>query len=429
MKNKKTIYLYIGMIGLLYPGFLISLWSYAYPNSFRYIMPIVSLLFIYLYGKRSSSIALPKKILLIWMPLLAIIFYKNQDMARGIYVYILMYLVLFLSTLCLVYGIDWIDKTVNVMLVFCIVHLLAGFFFLLNKDILLNDIVPMFEIGDNAKNILLQNIENGYMTGFTNHYSTMGMYMSLGVIVSSAFLFNKSEKSKKSEVILFVLMALGVCMTGQRGAVLFSTIAILLVYAIFCAPKTKKQIKKMVLYIIPILIIAFVAYSKIPQIKSLFERFLQDSNELNEISSGRVEYFWINALSMFMNSPILGNGWRSFKYTSISTGSANDAHNIYLQLVAEGGIIGFLILITFLATTWRVTYQSLKNNKNGTYFNPKQDAVLKVSLVYQTYFILYGFTGNPLYELQCYVPYFLFVAIGWAGYYHIRKVNRQKSRK
>lgn len=393
-------------------------------------MPVVSLFFLYLYGKKCSSIALPKKLLGIWIPLLVIIFYNNQDIARGIYLYPLIYFVLFLSTLCVVYGIDWMNKTVNVMQIFCVFHLFTGLLLLVNRDILINDIVPLFETSDNAENILLQSIENGYMTGLTYHYSTMGMYMSLGVIVSSAFLFNNSEKPKKRNIILFVLMVLGVFLTGKRGAALFSSIAVLFVYIIFHARlQTKKKIKKLLFGLITILIIVFVAYLKIPQVQSLFERFLYESRDLNEISSGRVEYFWINAISMFINRPVIGNGWRSFKHTAVSTGNMNDAHNIYLQLLAEGGIIGFLILTIFMVITWRVTYLSLKKNKTDTYFNPKQDAILKVSLAYQTYFILYGIVGNPLYDLQCYVPYFLFVAMGWAGYYHIRKVNRQKSRR
>lgn len=430
MKIKKTFYLYIGIIGLLYPGFVISMWSYVYPNVLRYIMPVVSLAFIYLYGKKTSGIALPKKLVLIWLPLLIVLFYNNQDIARGIYVYPLIYFVLFLSTLCIVYDLDWMDKTVKVMLCFCVFHLFTGLFLLFNRDILINDIVPMFQTGDNAKNILMQTIDIGYMTGLTNHYSTMGMYMALGAIVSSAFLFNNSEKTKKRDVILFALMVLGVFLTGKRGAVLFSGIAILFVYIVFYArPHTKKKIKKVLLSLFVISLIVLVAYFKIPQIQSLVGRFLHESNDLNEMSSGRVEYFWINAILMFIKSPILGHGWRSFRHTAISTGNMNDAHNIYLQLLAEVGIVGFLILIIFMVVAWRITYLSLKKNSTETYFNPKQDAILKVSLAYQTYFMLYGFFGNPLYDLQCYVPYFLFVAMGWSGYFHVRKVNRQKSRR
>lgn len=404
---------------------MISLWHIFYPGISRYILPVVSLVFIYLYGKKNRTIGLKKRTIYLWLILLFVILCKNYEIKQGIYEYLLMYIALFLTTIFLVSGVQWIDKTIHVIQFFCIVHLTLGLFFVLNKAMLINKIVPLFKTGDSAKRLLIQAIDAGYMTGITYHYSTMGMYMALGTIFFSGVLYSKEKsKAKILKVILFLLMILGLFMTGKRGPLVFSLISIAWTYMLFCLPKTEKQVERMFIGALGLIVLYVIAYMKVPQVRSLMERFTTSSGDLDELSSGRIEYFWKHAVSMFKDHPILGNGWRTFKYyivTRFGMDNPNDAHNIYLQLLAEVGIVGFLFFITYFLSSWKATYTAIKSNEKKGYIDAKQDVFLKVSLSYQTFFILYGFTGNPLYDLQCYVPYFLCTAIGWAGFYYVKK--------
>lgn len=432
MKIKvNNLYLYLGMFGLLYPGFTISLWSHLYPASLRYVVPLFSLFLIFLYGLKTSSAAAPRNLVVMFTLMFLVILYGNYDVSGGVYVYLLMYAVVFLMTLCLVSGVEWFEKAFRVIQIFCVLHLAAGLFLLFNKDLLISRIIPLFNVGDGAIALLHQAINNGYMTGLTYHYSTMGMYMSLGTIAFSGFLFNKNKKIRFREAAVFILMFLGVFLTGKRGALLFTVIAIIWVYVLLCLPRTEKQLKRMFIGAIVAVALFFTAYVAVPQVKSVIERFTSATGGLNELSTGRVEYFWLNALSMFEEHPVLGNGWRSFRRQIVAVfglNNANDAHNIYIQLLAEVGIVGFLIFAVFMIASWRAAYLAIRSNMKTENADPKCDMYMKVALVYQTFFILYGFTGNPLYDLQCYVPYFICTAVGWAGYYCMKKrVNNNKT--
>jgi len=72
-----------------------------------------------------------------------------------------------------------------------------------------------------------------------------------------------------------------------------------------------------------------------------------------DISSGRL-HFWKTSLEIVKNSPIVGAGFDAFgsAYTRFDTQSGlfriENAHNEYLQVLAEGGIFGFACLAAFL---------------------------------------------------------------------------------
>ena len=59
-------------------------------------------------------------------------------------------------------------------------------------------------------------------------------------------------------------------------------------------------------------------------------------------TSGRITLY-INALEMFKQKPILG--WGSGVFANLY---GIGTHNIYLQLLAENGLIGFILFVTLL---------------------------------------------------------------------------------
>ena len=157
-----------------------------------------------------------------------------------------------------------------------------------------------------------------------------------------------------------------------------------------------------------------------PQLKQVIDRFAVANGNLNDLSSGRIEYFWVYAIDMFLDSPIFGKGWRAFKYNGIGTLNANDAHNIYLQLLAEVGLVGFVLVLFFMIRALITTYKAIRENEVCLFLSDKSIYILKMSFAYQIFFILYGFTGNPLYDPQCYYPYILCCSIGYSAANRIR---------
>ncbi len=68
-----------------------------------------------------------------------------------------------------------------------------------------------------------------------------------------------------------------------------------------------------------------------------------------DISSGRF-LLWREALELFEQRPIFG--WGVDSYVSLSSGGVH-AHNVFLGILAELGIVGFALLSAVLVTIWR----------------------------------------------------------------------------
>lgn len=66
--------------------------------------------------------------------------------------------------------------------------------------------------------------------------------------------------------------------------------------------------------------------------------------DIDKLGNGRIA-LWKLAIKGFLDEPILGNGWRSFKDIAPESGNthATNAHNVYLQLLCETGVVGFCI--------------------------------------------------------------------------------------
>lgn len=417
--KKKNIYLFAGLFMLLLISFNISLNSTIFGIAGIYVCMFASVICILLYqynhgGLSLTAIRINRSSVATWSMLLLPILLNNQDVARGRIVYLLYYLVIIIWGFLLAEKYGWEQQAWIVIRAFCTMHFVMGLFLLANRNILLNNIVPLFQIDGGTYMNLMNAISNGYMTGLCYHYSTMGMYMSIGAIFFSGVLF-QTKRVKLRDILILIAFLVGLVMTGKRGPLIFTILALGITILVTTRQRiTRKQMQSGVIIGV-ILIIAFIiAYINVPQLKQVIGRFTMDSGDLNDFSSGRIDYFWISAIGMFLDNPIFGHGWRSFKYYGVGTLSANDAHNIYLQLLAEVGIIGFALVMFFMIRALVTTYKAIRKNEVERCLSNENACILKMSFAYQIFFLLYGLTGNPLYDPQCYFPYIICCAIGYS---------------
>lgn len=421
--KKQNIFLYIGLSLLLLLSFNVSLNPTFLRINGIYVCMITSLICMLFYGNKNGGLSfttIKRSSVVLWGTLLLPIILNNQDVEKGRIVYLLYYLAVIIWGFFLERKCGWEQKAWRIIQTFCLLHFAAGLFFLANKGLLINRIVPLFNTNDSAYRLLISSIENGYMTGLCYHYSTMGMYMAIGAIAFSGVLF-QNKKIKMRDLILFILFLIGLSMTGKRGPLLFTILSLGIAVLVTREKRfTRKQLQRGVAASL-ILIVSFIAaYINVPQLKQVIDRFAVSSGNLNDLSSGRIEYFWVYAIDMFLDSPIFGKGWRTFKYHGIGTLNANDAHNIYLQLLAEVGLVGFVLVLFFMIRALITTYKAIRENEVCLFLSDKSICILKMSFAYQIFFILYGFTGNPLYDPQCYYPYILCCSIGYSAANRIR---------
>ena len=124
-----------------------------------------------------------------------------------------------------------------------------------------------------------------------------------------------------------------------------------------------------------------------------------------DITTGRVD-FWKVAIQQFKENPILGIGWKAFWHFEFF-GANYDVHNIYLQLLCEVGIVGsILFYLLFVMALYRAIKIVIRKN-----IDEKYKKVALFSVFYQVFFLLYGITGNPLYDASFYIMYFISIAL------------------
>ena len=158
----------------------------------------------------------------------------------------------------------------------------------------------------------------------------------------------------------------------------------------------KGKIKWFIIISISILVFT-VSLNYIPALSFVFERSeqLQDSGN---VLNGREEIYK-QLLNNIDEHYILGSGIRS---TLIIT-NGNDGHNIYLQVLSELGIIGFLMVLIILLCN---VITSIKNYK-------EKNKYVNVAIYFQIFFIISGISGNVLYYIPTMYIYMLVNSSGF----------------
>ena len=142
------------------------------------------------------------------------------------------------------------------------------------------------------------------------------------------------------------------------------------------------------------------------------QRLLKRTIEGN-ISSGRFvlyEKMW----EAFLSNPIIGKGFCSLKYL----GTAQNGHNIYLQILGENGIIGISLMLIFFYGHFKKNVKKISGNK----YDKEYVIVIIFGIIVQIIFLGWGITGNPLYDIYPFILYIVMISSLNSVYYIERKI-------
>lgn len=422
MKEKyKKILMYIGLFLILFYPFNISFKDYIFPNEFcNLLLQIIGITLICIPNfkdivnniKKNYKVILP-----VFVMIGVFIFFRNGDICNkhfGMPFYIVEF---FTIIFVLISNDKWNRIFGNVLMLFIIEHVLATWFCFIFKDFYYNNILILFQ---DFKEELLYQYEHRQIAGITHHYSTNAIYLFLG-IVFEIYNFNYNIKESKINIFSYIILILNIgalLLTGKRAQVFLGMLSFIIVFIINNKGNVfkiiKKHYKKLVIAII--LIITIIGF--IPSFREPFMR-LYDGVKNKDMLITRKPMYSL-AIDKFKQKPVLGNGWGTYKYfyhDEISQKERNymDTHNIYLQLLSEIGIVGFII---FDATMIYFIYIAVKFNKK------EKDIVRKryilMFLTYHIYILLEGMIGNPIYDIPVLIPYgFLLVLF-------LNQINRRE---
>lgn len=320
-----------------------------------------------------------------------------------------------------------------------LVHVIATLWFYFDTGFYMAHIYPNFNSSQKAH--LYEQVQNNHhAVGLSNHYSQNGIYMAITLCASFALFFVKSRKNVLWRVLLLCVVLFSLILTGKRGALIFSVFAILASYMI-CKRGAFANKLAAVLFVLSSMSLVLYALSfYIEGVAASLERItvmLAAENETADVSNGRFKLYAI-AWNFFKESPVWGIGWREFSKEVVNYYNQDsvlrDAHNVFLQLLCETGVIGFLIFVSlFLSAITQTVQLAVKSAKNMPDLSAKTKMVLVFSLCYQVFFLAYCITGNPLYDLE--TVYVYMISIGFsAGIYfrhreEITKIKWQISSK
>jgi O-antigen ligase len=199
-----------------------------------------------------------------------------------------------------------------------------------------------------------------------NHYAGL-MEMLFPIPLVASFLPRNERKDRVFCLTAAAVMAATIFLSGSRGGMLAFSAEILVLLLLVRRKRTSSRLALAVfLAILAALIIWVGAGPVVDRVQSIATSVHDDA------SAGLRNQINQDTIRMFMARPILGWGlgvfpdvfpsFRSFYITL----SINGAHNDYLQLLAETGLLGFSIAGLLVVTTYRKGLAKLRSGALGT---------------------------------------------------------------
>lgn len=222
----------------------------------------------------------------------------------------------------------------------------------------------------------------------------------IGIAFPHLITSNLLKEKKYNKFILYIVELIvgfwSILLTAKRGLLLATVMAMLIIYCI-----NKKRCQKPFLQILIslslIIIIAFFVFINLSSAQTVILRFVDNKDLL----SGR-ENIYASMIELYKYSPILGIGTSNVDYL-LGIGG----HNIYLNVLCENGVFG---LFFFLIAIFKTLQSSIKKGCDST-IDINTAYLYLVGLFLQFYFIIYGMSGNPLYDNYILYLYFFGVII------------------
>ena len=308
---------------------------------------------------------------------------------------------------------NWTRYFINATLFASAIHVIATILQLMLPNVIL--MINSYILPANGFQVNQELYKAGGYAGITSQTGVNACYISIFLgIIFLKLMFEKS--GKKINTIWLILGIIALFLTGKRGMLVFTVISIIMIF-IYTSYIDKKNIFKYLIIILLIGIIGYAIIINIPEARNVFEK-MQKLEESGDMLNGR-DYLWGRTINIFKNNFLAGIG-----IGAIPSAIGEYAHNIYIELLAEVGVVGFLLYICAILTSFFITLKKVNLIlKKG---NVQQKVCILFSIFMQSIFIMYGFTGNPLYDQSTLIPYMVSIAIG--NTISIKEEKRNESR-
>lgn len=189
---------------------------------------------------------------------------------------------------------------------------------------------------------------SGRITSFLSHFNGLAGYLNLVIPFCIGFALRARDVVlRRLSVMCFVFSSIALLLTQSRGGLL-TYAGILLLSAYFLVPTRKLRIQWTGA------LLAMEAACAVV-VGMVFER-LAGVDQYTAITRLGV---WAGAASVFTGAPLAGIGFGNLRESlggviGLPEGAVLDAHNLYLELLSETGIMGFAAFAVFMVIALRL---------------------------------------------------------------------------
>ncbi len=220
---------------------------------------------------------------------------------------------------------------------------------------------------------------NPFASYVNQHHFAAFMEMTIGLTLALLF-GNSVERDKRLLLIIaIVLMGIAIVLTGSRGGFL-SLIGVIsfLVLLNISLPVGKKSahakpdngmLKRNLTLIGGSVILVLFLISAVIWLGADDSVRRLGKVTHPDFANGRL-HFWDVSLQIFRDNPIIGSGLESFgvAFTKYDTWNGSlrveQAHNDYLQILSDAGIIGFIFALAFIFLLFKYGLRRIKSSTN-----------------------------------------------------------------
>jgi putative inorganic carbon (HCO3(-)) transporter len=199
----------------------------------------------------------------------------------------------------------------------------------------------------------------GRITSFLEHYNGLAGYINLVTPFCLVFATGGSDPVLRTlSRWCLVLAGIALLLTQSRGG-LIAFVSMLLINAWLSARDRKTRMRRAAIILVACLIAAAAA--------GIFFQRLAEIDDFTTVSRLAI---WGGAFNVIAHSPVLGTGFGNLRglmggLLNLPDGWTGDAHNLYLELLAETGLIGFMVFGILIILALRTAMRQFRTTQNA----------------------------------------------------------------
>ncbi len=232
-------------------------------------------------------------------------------------------------------------------------------FFLIIYLVIIFDALIQFFIGINLLGYNADLIENNRISGLFGDQLILGSFIVRFTFLLIGLIYYTNLKFKNIYILLLIFLSFSTCLiSGERSALALSIMSIIFYFILTNSIKWKPKL--LIFIFLSCIITAGTVFSdKINHRMKMTVSDINTSEHILMFTQGHGNHFK-TAFNLFKDKKFFGHGANMFRkkcsdieYFVKPYGCSTHPHNIYIQILAETGLVGFIfIIIIFFTICW-----------------------------------------------------------------------------